>query len=93
MIMLHPDKRGGNDDRREELQATLQELRMINKTDVHGRPNRCRDCETQRQIAEEDFLSSIHYNTCYSKIIQADAAKFRDGDLTMFADIRDLSDL
>ena len=42
-------------------------------------------------LSPEDFIASIHYNKCYEKVLENDADKYMDRDLSMFADIRRLN--
>ena len=44
-------------------------------------------------LEPHDFISSIHYERCYEKVLRADAEKYMDGDLSLFSDIRGLSHL
>ena len=47
----------------------------------------------QSPLKPEDFISSIHYNPCFRIVIEADLKRYGEGDLTLFDDIRRLSDL
>ena len=47
----------------------------------------------QSPLTPEDFISSIHYNPCFRIVIEADLKRYGEGDLTLFDDIRRLSDL
>ena len=44
-------------------------------------------------LRPEDFVSSIHYKPCYKNVLKADADRYKDGDLSLFDDIRQLSHL
>ena len=44
-------------------------------------------------LEPDDFVSSIHYKPCYKIVLKADADRYKDGDLTLFDDIRRLSHL
>ena len=47
----------------------------------------------QEPLPPEDFVSSIHYIPCYEKVIAEDMKRYGEGDLTLFEDIRRLSQL
>ena len=47
----------------------------------------------QKPLPPEDFISSIHYTPCFNKVIEADMKRYSEGDLTLFEDIRRLSNL
>ena len=47
----------------------------------------------QSPLMPKDFISSIHYNPCYKLVIEADLKRYGEGDLTLFDDIRRLSNL
>ena len=47
----------------------------------------------QSPLAPKDYISSIHYNPCFRIVIEAGLKKYGEGDLTLFEDIRRLSDL
>ena len=47
----------------------------------------------QKPLTPEDFISSIHYTPCFNKVIEADMKIYGEGDLTLFEDIRRLSNL
>ena len=44
-------------------------------------------------LKPEDFISSIHYKPCFRTVIRSDLERYGDGDLTLFDDIRRLSNL
>ena len=107
----HPDRRDGNDDRREDLENALQKLRKANEIRALSK-KRCGRCEMNRQLALQylslvektlkgaqpvlsprDFVSSIFYTRCYDRVIAEDMKRHGEGDLTLFADIRRLSNL
>ena len=75
------------------------------KTVIHE----CEKCNDNRKIAEKfldnikeilqkaheplEPIDSLSYNKCYEKVLRIDADRHKDGDMSMFEDIRKLRDL
>ena len=49
--------------------------------------------QVQEPLDPNDFIASIHYKKYYTKVLQNDMNKHKDGNLSMFEDIRALQDL
>ena len=47
----------------------------------------------EKPLEPMDYIASIHYTPCFKKVIETDIERYGEGDLTLFEDIRRLSEL